>query len=514
MGGDMVWCRCVSLCVAVAAAYGAVVACAAERIQTPRGPLAAERTAVRPAADWVPRDDMPTPPPWVARRQVPPPQEVPAEPEQHGQDGRGTQVVPEQHGQNGRGTQLVIPDQQGQDGRGTLTLEELESIALANNPTVVQAAMRVRAARAKCLQVGLKPNPTLSYAGDEMGDEGRGGMQGARIGQEIVTGGKLQARVATASREVEQAEQAFQAQRYRVLNDVRSVWFEALVAQRAVDLNAQLVEIGNRGVKAAEGLLSAKEVSRIDVLQAKIEADSAKLQLNSAQNRQQAVWRRLAAVLGTPDTRPVPLAGDLEGELSEVTWDDAIVRLLQESPELAEARAGVQRARNAVAQQCAERVPNVDLRGAVQYNNASGYTMAGLEVGMALPVHNRNQGNIARAEAQLIAAHKEVRRVELALQERMAGVFEQYANAREEVAKYGRDILPNAKTSLDLVHNGYRQGQVDYLTLLTAQRTYFRVNLAYLEGLRQYRTSRVSIDGLLLSGGLRAGNDEARTGGE
>ena len=98
-----------------------------------------------------------------------------------------------------------------------MTLEELESIALANNPTVVQAAMRVWAARAKCYQVGLKPNPTIAYAGDEMGDEGRGGMQGAKIGQEIVTGGKLQARMATASREVEQAEQAFQAQRYRVL---------------------------------------------------------------------------------------------------------------------------------------------------------------------------------------------------------------------------------------------------------------------------------------------------------
>ena len=224
------------------------------------------------------------------------------------------------------------------------------------------------------------------------------------------------------------------------------------------------------------------------------------------------MWRRLAAVLGRPDTLPAPLAGDLEGELPAVTWEDAIARLLQESPELAEARAGVQRARAAVAQQCAERTPNVDLRGALQYNNASGNTIAGLEVGMALPIHNRNQGNIARAEAQLIAACREVDRVQLALQERMAGVFEQYANAREEVEKYGRDILPNAKTSLDLVHNGYRQGQVDYLTLLTAQRTYFRVNLAYLESMRQYRTSRVAIDGLLLSGGLRPGSDGG-TGG-
>ena len=324
------------------------------------------------------------------------------------QDGRGTQEDA-QHGRDGRGTQEGIPET-------SLTLETLESIALANNPTVVQAAMRVRAARAKCLQVGLKPNPTLSYAGDEMGDEGRGGMQGARIGQEILTGGKLQARMATVAREVEQAEQAFQAQRQRVLNDVRAVWFDVLVAQRAVELNEQLVQIGNRGVKAAEGLLSAKEVSRIDVLQAKIEADSAKLQLNSAQNRHQAVWRRLSAVLGTPETRPAPLAGDLDGQLSEVTWDEALARLLQESPELAEARSGVQRARAAVAQQCAERVPNVDLRGALQYNNASGNTIAGLEVGIPLQIHNRKsrQHRPGRGPTHRRAQGSAARRVGLA----------------------------------------------------------------------------------------------------
>ena len=61
------------------------------------------------------------------------------------------------------------------------------------------------------------------------------------------------------------------------------------------------------------------------------------------------------------------------------------------------------------------------------------------------------------------------------------------------------------ETSLDLVASGYRQGQFDYLTLLTAQRTYFRVNLAYLESLRQFHTSRVAIEGLLLSGGLQKG---------
>jgi len=156
-----------------------------------------------------------------------------------------------------------------------------------------------------------------------------------------------------------------------------------------------------------------------------------------------------------------------------------------------------------LAQQCAERFSNVDLGGKVQYDSAANFTIAGVEIGMALPIFNRNQGNISQAQAQVVVAEREVRRVELALQERLAAVFEQYDNARNEVVKYASDILPNAQTSLDLVLAAYRQAQIDYLTLLTAQRTYSRVKLAYLESLRQYHLSRTVLEGLLLSGGLQ-----------
>ena len=82
------------------------------------------------------------------------------------------------------------------------------------------------------------------------------------------------------------------------------------------------------------------------------------------------------------------------------------------------------------------------------------------------------RGTFAAAQAELAAAQQEVRRVQLALQQRLAVVFEQYATAQQQVEKYHRDILPNAEESLKLVNSGYRQGEFSYLMLLTAQRTY------------------------------------------
>jgi cobalt-zinc-cadmium efflux system outer membrane protein len=395
----------------------------------------------------------------------------------------------------------AIPPGQLVEAAPRLTLEELESIALERNPTLVQAEMRIQAATGKQVQVGLYPNPVLGYQSDDIGLEGTAGKQGGFIGQEIVTQGKLRLRRAVAGQEVAQARYGLEAQQLRVLNDVRAGWYNVLVAQQMMELNGRLVRIGQQGVEAAEQLLAAKEVSRVDLLQAKIEADSARVSLYDATARHLAAWRQLATVVGAPDMEPATLDGDFR-HIPELSWDLALEQLLSQSPELAQARAGVARAQCELAEQCAERIPNLDLLANVQKDNIDGRATAGAGLAWAVPIINRNQGNILKAKADLIAARKEVARLDLALRDRLAVAFARYDGARHQAERYAADILPSAKMSLDLVEQGYRQGEFDYLKLLTAQRTYFQVNLAYLESLLEAQTKAVQIEGLLLSGGL------------
>ncbi|HEX5082884.1 MAG TPA: TolC family protein, partial [Blastocatellia bacterium] len=49
-----------------------------------------------------------------------------------------------------------------------LGLEDLERMALQNNPTVAQAEAAVRAAEGRRVQAGLMPNPIVGYAGEEL----------------------------------------------------------------------------------------------------------------------------------------------------------------------------------------------------------------------------------------------------------------------------------------------------------------------------------------------------------
>ena len=384
-----------------------------------------------------------------------------------------------------------------------MTLDEFEAMAERNNPTLAQAAARVQALQGEWEQAGLYPNPRAGYKANEINDERQAGQQGAYFGQEFVTNGKLRLARDAATQAIQQAQCAWSSQRQRVVNDVRRAFYDVLVAQRSVELTDQLVRIGQEGTGSAEKLLRAKEVSRVDLLQARIEADSARILAEKARNRHQAAWRNLTAVTGATDMPPARLAGDLQEGLPQFTWDEAVSRVLGSSPELAGARTGVARAEAVLNRQCAERMPNVDVQAGVMYDNATRDPIAEVQVGVPWPVFNRNQGNIRKAQAEVSAARSEVRRVELELQQRLAVAFEQYQNARCQAEKYASEMLPNAQASLDLVTAGYRHGEFNYITLLTSQRTFFQVNLAYVDAIRELRGAAVAIEGNLLGESLQ-----------
>jgi outer membrane protein, heavy metal efflux system len=390
-----------------------------------------------------------------------------------------------------------------QPAANVFRLAQLEQIALERSPAMAVAARRVQALHGKYLQVGLYPNPVIGYQGDEIGDEGRAGQQGLVVSQRIVTGGKLGWNRAVVGQEIAAAEQRVQMQRYRVISDVRAAAHEVIAAQRTIALAEQLVRLGDDFLRTAEQLLAAREVSRLDVLQAGIEANAAKLRLERARQTLAGQWQQLAAQVGVADLPFAPIEDQWDqSDLAPLAWDETLERLLQHSPEWFHALVEIERAKADLASQCAGRRPDVELQGGVAYNFGSGDTMAGVGVSVPLQWFDRNQGNIMRARAELQAAHEELQRVELMLQRRLAAVFQQYDNARATVGRYRDEILPAANEALELVGKGYQQGEVGYLELLTVQRTFFQTSLDFVDAFRDLQVSRTRIDNLLLSNAL------------
>lgn len=401
---------------------------------------------------------------------------------------------------NRRSSQEAEPSKES--SKSGIGLAELEALAFQSNPTLSQAVARMEAARGRQVQAGLYPNPVVGYHATEIGNQGTAGQQGAFISQRLITAGKLGLDQAIAGKEVDEAHFRFHLQEQRVLSDVRIRFYEAQLAQRRLDLTKELARIGEQLVQSTEKLIAGRQGTENDLLQAEIKADESYNLFDNARNQHTEAWRRLSAVIGVPELKPSPLFGELDGDLSNFDWEKCYSMAIESNPSLRAARTRLERAAVVTKRARREPIPNIDLMFSNRKHNVTRDNVSNIQVGIPIPIFNRNQGNIRTAEADWIAANNEIKRIELDLQDRLAVAYRQYANSRQRVDRYKTRMVPRASRSLQLVTDGYDKGQVEYLTLLNAQQTYLQVNLSYLESLKELRASSALIEGQLLSGSL------------
>ena len=391
-------------------------------------------------------------------------------------------------------------------------LEELEQMALKNNPTLSQAAAEVRSATGRKLQSGLWPNPTVGYVGEEIrGGSFGGGEQGFFVQQDVILGGKLGLSRKILDQEIRQAEAEVDEQRLRVANAVKIQYYQALAAQEMVDMRKELSRISSETAKYSRQLFNIGQQNETEVLQAEVEAEQADLAVISAEHMRRRAMRSLAAVVGTPTIQAATLGGSLEQDLPELNEEQLLESLLRESPAVRIAQAGVTRAEAALARARRERVPDLVLRGGLQQNLEQVETTrrpAGLqgfaEVGVRLKLFDRNQGNIQAAQADLERAQAEVKRIDLVLRERAASFVESYRTAKIMVDRYRTQILPRAQRAYALIYQRYGLLQASYPQALLSENMLFKATTDYIASLETLWTNSIALKGFLLTDGLEA----------
>ncbi|MEM8865987.1 MAG: TolC family protein [Planctomycetota bacterium] len=194
------------------------------------------------------------------------------------------------------------------------------------------------------------------------------------------------------------------------------------------------------------------------------------------------------------------MRADTDDLLRQATWEEVLQRVLATSPQVSARVAAIEKARCTIASEKAAVVPDVSAQVAVQYDDATEDTIAGVQIGMPLPIWNRNQGGIGRAHAELVAARRDLEATEQTLARRLADIFARNQSAVIQANVLKSDVLTRAADTLKLATEGYQAGEVDFLELLTVQRTYFQASLEYLAALRELNETSQLLAGCLLSG--------------
>lgn len=422
--------------------------------------------------------------------------------------------VPDNHAQNqtGEGT-----GQKTVGNEPVITLAELERMALQNNPTLAQAEAAIRAADGRRLQAGLYPDPVVGYSGEELAFRSFSNKSEHFffVEQNIITGGKLRKSRRIFEQEMAQSQAESEAQRLKVLNTVRMLYYKTLGAQRMVEVRSELAKITREAVRVSEELFNIGQADQPDQLEIEIESQKAEVELITAENDLDQDWQLLAAVTGNPSLEPMRLAGNLENGLPTIDRNQMTTFLLQESPEIKIAKANVERAQAKLDRAKAERVPDLFVRGGIGYSTERlelGDTPfqrrtgpeATIEIGARLPLWNRNQGNIAAAEAELTVAEREVKRVELSLRARLAAAFTSYQNSARLAERYKQTILPRTEKSYKLYLASFNQMAAAYPQVLIAKRTMYQTQADYLSSLVTLWQNAIRIQGYLMTGGLDA----------
>jgi outer membrane protein, heavy metal efflux system len=376
---------------------------------------------------------------------------------------------------------------------------------VAASPTLAQSQSEVRAAAGRALQAGAYPNPVIGASGDHVagGPVLRGGDLGGFVEQRVVMGGKLGLSRRAAEQSGVAAGHLQEAERLRVLTTIRGLYYRALGEQRLVAVRQEMAEVAGRTAKTRRELVNLGQADRPDVLAADIEAQRAELGVTLARNALEKTWREIGAVVGQAGLAASTLDGDFEA-VPKVDSEAALAAINAGNPEVLAADANRASADLQLRRARVENIPDILVRGGVRYNReliAPGEaigTEGFFDIGVQIPIFNRNQGAIAAAGAEAERARLEGGREKLALARRFAGVYREYRDAVDAAARYRDSMIPAAREAYEMYAGNFANMAAPYPQVLATQRNLFQLQEEYVAALMTAWRSAVEIEGLLV----------------
>lgn len=382
----------------------------------------------------------------------------------------------------------------------TLTLSAANDRFLERNLNIEAAKLRVSGAEAARVAARFRPRPSMTISAENLKIGGptqfdRLYEAGAVFTQPVELGGQRTARRELADRSVTVAEVQLTSVIRQKQLQMRVAFFEVLLAQALVDLEAdnqtnfgELVRYNN--VRLEEGEISPGEMIKVRLEKIKYDSNiaSSKLALTQAKIR-------LLEVLGETEFSMVDQLSVREPfDFRDYPIDPAQLRekALENQPELKIAEAEVARAEASLRLERARGSGTIEPYAGYKRVGPDNTAVAGVTI--PLPIGNRNQGEIARAEAELKIAQSLSQQAKNKALADVQSAISAFETAREQIRAYEAGVLRQADESRDITLLSYREGAVDLVILLDSQRTRNEVRSAYYKSLQSFYTALFQLE--------------------
>lgn len=384
---------------------------------------------------------------------------------------------------------FVVPMSVVAQSQDSWTLEDSIRHVVAIAPEMRGAEAVVSARQGSLRQAGAWPNPQIELrADDKIGrDEGIGGTDFVQFAfsQRLPLSGRLGHQRAVAGAELDAAlsERGFQhvrletqvAQRYHSLQLATG---RLHLAEQRLQLADNLQNIGRK--REAAGDLSRLERLRLDLIR-----ESAQQLMDKAEGEYNEALSEFSAYLDlTPETLPRLTPLEPFGTIPALAQLQAG---LTEHPALVAAAYQLDAARSRVNQVRAERIPDPTLRlfRERDFLNGRRQNITGIGIGISVPLWDRKSGRLGEARAQVILAQSKRQVLLRDLASRLRQGHLHLTHLVQQGENYRSRVFEPAQQVFDLTRKAYASGEVEILSLIDANNTYFDVRGRYLELLQE-----------------------------
>ena len=393
----------------------------------------------------------------------------------------------------------AVPSAKDRLAKDSLTLEDVLAIADAMNPELAAARKEIDVATAAVWEAKLGPNPSLLLEVEDYHPQ-----DGATIGQmersaglsvPIVIGGRIGAATRLAEKERERAAVDYLWRRREILSGVKKAFLGLLASRRTVDLVRETRDLARAAHDVTETRFRAQAVPEMESLKSAVALAKADSDLRLAEKDAALALKTLHAAMGNTDLVMERFEGVLADRYSVPSLDALRGQVLSLHPLLESAARAREAADLELNLARAERLPDVALDVTVGRDPQDrGIIEGGLTI--PLPLFNRNQARIARAEARIdqAARRSEVARNDVLL--RLAEAHRNLTSAQDRATVYRDVVLPKAARALDQANEGYRLGKFGQLDVLDAQRTLAEARAAQAAAVNELNSAAVELEKL------------------
>jgi cobalt-zinc-cadmium efflux system outer membrane protein len=270
--------------------------------------------------------------------------------------------------------------------------------------------------------------------------------------------------------------------------NVGQQFVSVLLAESTLRFAQQDLKSFQQTVDIAQAQFNAGAISRGDYLKIDLQLLQFQTDVSSAKLARAQALVGLRQLLGYD---AVPANYDVVGDLTYQPFpgkvEDLQARALRERPDFQAAEMGITAARSQIL--LAQANAKVDVTGTFDFTHVSDEYTASVFANFALPIFNRNQGEIARTRFALTQAEELQQSASDAVLSDVANAYEALQSSDEIVQLYTSEYRKQAQDSRDISEYAYTHGAASLLDFLDAERSYRAIELAYRQALASYMTA-------------------------